>query len=44
MRVTIGQINTTNGDYEGNTEKILRADPRLPELLGRVGLQPLPAK
>ena len=25
MRVTIGQINTTNGDYEGNTEKILRA-------------------
>ncbi len=24
MRVTIGQINTTNGDYEGNTEKILR--------------------
>jgi NAD+ synthase (glutamine-hydrolysing) len=25
MRVTIGQINTTNGDYEGNTEKILKA-------------------
>jgi len=25
MRVTIGQINTTNGDFEGNTEKILRA-------------------
>lgn len=25
MRVTVGQINTTNGDYEGNTEKILRA-------------------
>ncbi|MCA1594573.1 MAG: NAD+ synthase [Acidobacteria bacterium] len=25
MRVTIGQINTTNGDYEGNTEKIIRA-------------------
>jgi NAD+ synthase (glutamine-hydrolysing) len=25
MRVTIGQINTTNGDLEGNTEKILRA-------------------
>src|SRR5918911_2564830 len=25
MRVTIGQINTTNGDYEGNTERILRA-------------------
>lgn len=25
MRVTIGQINTTNGDYEGNTEKILDA-------------------
>ncbi|MCP9495506.1 MAG: NAD+ synthase [Pyrinomonadaceae bacterium MAG19_C2-C3] len=24
MRVTIGQINTTNGDYEGNTERILR--------------------
>ncbi|HEV2764606.1 MAG TPA: nitrilase-related carbon-nitrogen hydrolase, partial [Pyrinomonadaceae bacterium] len=28
MRVTIGQINTTNGDYEGNTEKILRAIER----------------
>ncbi|MET0622419.1 MAG: NAD+ synthase [Pyrinomonadaceae bacterium] len=25
MRVTIGQINTTNGDYEGNTDRILRA-------------------
>src|SRR5436305_15238110 len=25
MRVTIGQINTTNGDFEGNTERILRA-------------------
>lgn len=25
MRVTIGQINTTNGDYAGNTEKILLA-------------------
>src|SRR3954465_5654006 len=25
MRVPIGQINTTNGDYEGNTERILRA-------------------
>jgi NAD+ synthase (glutamine-hydrolysing) len=25
MRVTIGQINTTNGDYEGNTERILYA-------------------
>jgi NAD+ synthase (glutamine-hydrolysing) len=25
MRVTIGQINTTNGDYEGNTASILRA-------------------
>ncbi len=25
MRVTIGQINTTNGDYAGNTERILRA-------------------
>ncbi|HVF55525.1 MAG TPA: NAD+ synthase [Pyrinomonadaceae bacterium] len=24
MRVTIGQIDTTNGDYEGNTERILR--------------------
>ena len=28
MRVTIGQINTTNGDYEGNTERILRAIER----------------
>src|SRR6266567_4877253 len=25
MRVTIGQINTTNGDYEGNTARILSA-------------------
>ncbi|HEX8474208.1 MAG TPA: NAD+ synthase [Pyrinomonadaceae bacterium] len=25
MRVTIGQINTTNGDYEGNTERIIHA-------------------
>ncbi|HZI87292.1 MAG TPA: NAD+ synthase [Pyrinomonadaceae bacterium] len=25
MRVTIGQINTTNGDYEGNTAKIVQA-------------------
>lgn len=25
MRVTIGQINTTNGDYEGNTAGIVRA-------------------
>lgn len=25
MRVTIGQINTTSGDYEGNTAGILRA-------------------
>jgi NAD+ synthase (glutamine-hydrolysing) len=25
MRVTIGQINTTNGDYEGNTARILAA-------------------
>src|SRR5437762_2178055 len=28
MRVTIGQINTTNGDYAGNTERILRAIAR----------------
>ena len=28
MRVTIGQINTTNGDYEGNTDRILRAIER----------------
>ena len=28
MRVTIGQINTTNGDYEGNVERILRAVER----------------
>ncbi len=25
MRVTIGQINTTSGDYEGNSARILRA-------------------
>ena len=25
MRVTIGQINTTNGDYEGNTAAVIRA-------------------
>lgn len=25
MRVTVGQINTTNGDYEGNTAGIIRA-------------------
>ena len=25
MRVTIGQLNTTNGDYEGNTAGIIRA-------------------
>src|SRR6266496_3167273 len=25
MRVTIGQINTTNGDYEGNTSRIIHA-------------------
>ena len=25
MRVTIGQINTTNGDFESNTNKIIRA-------------------
>jgi NAD+ synthetase len=25
MRVTVGQINTTNGDYEGNSARILRA-------------------
>jgi NAD+ synthase (glutamine-hydrolysing) len=25
MRVTIGQINTTNGDFEGNTARIVRA-------------------
>src|SRR5690349_13982825 len=24
MRVTIGQINTTNGDFEGNTNSIIR--------------------
>jgi NAD+ synthase (glutamine-hydrolysing) len=31
MRVTIGQINTTNGDYEGNTASILRAIERAKE-------------
>ena len=25
MRVTIGQINTTNGDYDGNTASVIRA-------------------
>lgn len=25
MRVTIGQINTTNGDFEGNTKSVIRA-------------------
>ncbi len=25
MRVTIGQINTTNGDFEGNVERIIKA-------------------
>jgi NAD+ synthetase len=25
MRVTIGQINTTNGDFEGNTQRVIRA-------------------
>src|SRR5438105_9296630 len=25
MRITIGQINTTNGDYEGNVARILAA-------------------
>ena len=25
MRVTVGQINTTNGDYKGNTASIIRA-------------------
>ena len=28
MRVTVGQINTTNGDYEGNTAGIIRAIER----------------
>jgi NAD+ synthase (glutamine-hydrolysing) len=28
MRVTIGQINTTNGDYEGNVARILNAIER----------------
>jgi NAD+ synthetase len=31
MRVTIGQINTTNGDYEGNVERVLRAVERARE-------------
>src|ERR687894_1414098 len=31
MRVTIGQINTTNGDYEGNVERCLRAVERARE-------------
>lgn len=31
MRVTIGQINTTNGDYEGNTASIIRAIERAKE-------------
>src|ERR671917_1329611 len=31
MRVTIGQINTTNGDYEGNVERVLRAIERARE-------------
>ncbi|HEY0384987.1 MAG TPA: nitrilase-related carbon-nitrogen hydrolase, partial [Pyrinomonadaceae bacterium] len=31
MRVTIGQINTTNGDYKGNTASILRAFERARE-------------
>jgi NAD+ synthase (glutamine-hydrolysing) len=31
MRVTIGQINTTSGDYEGNTASILRAIARARE-------------
>ncbi|MFN2493481.1 MAG: NAD+ synthase [Pyrinomonadaceae bacterium] len=31
MRVTIGQINTTNGDYEGNTAAIIRAIERAKE-------------
>ena len=25
MRITIGQINTTNGDFEGNSASIIRA-------------------
>lgn len=28
MRITIGQINTTNGDYAGNIEKIIKAIDR----------------
>src|SRR5215213_11636085 len=28
MRITIGQINTTNGDYAGNTASVLRAIER----------------
>jgi NAD+ synthase (glutamine-hydrolysing) len=31
MRVTVGQINTTNGDYEGNTSAIIRAIERAKE-------------
>jgi NAD+ synthase (glutamine-hydrolysing) len=31
MRVTIGQINTTNGDYEGNVARILSAIDRAKE-------------
>jgi NAD+ synthase (glutamine-hydrolysing) len=31
MRVTVGQINTTNGDYEGNTAAIIRAIERARE-------------
>jgi len=31
MRVTIGQINTTNGDYESNTAGIIRAIERAKE-------------
>lgn len=31
MRVTIGQINTTNGEYEGNVARILRAVERARE-------------
>ncbi|MDQ6651368.1 MAG: NAD+ synthase, partial [Acidobacteriota bacterium] len=31
MRVTVGQINTTNGDYEGNTSGIIRAIDRARE-------------
>lgn len=31
MRVTVGQINTTNGDYEGNTSAIIRSIERAKE-------------